>query len=166
MQKSEFKIVEGNHVPNLKGIGEGYCVEKKSDNRLDITINVSAEKIDTVFRALCSLVRTPGFLLLEHGTNIKSEEKLRKSDNDPFHKDIYYLDGLELSEFMELYGKYAHLLINDGEINFGFGSHDGLDEVFVGTYKVFTILTDDIEKYRVMLDNLGYKEKKEYENSP
>jgi hypothetical protein len=102
-------------------------------------INVSAENIDNVFKSLCARVRSPGLLLLEHGTNAENENELRKSDTDLFHKDVFYLDGLEHKYFFELFDQYKELLINDGEINFGLGAHIGVDEIFVGPYKIFTI---------------------------
>lgn len=146
--------MKGNHVPCLEGIEEGYTVRKNKEF-YQLIINVSAENIDRVFRSLCMRIRTPGFLLLEHGTNTKIEEQLRKSDTDPFHKDVYYLDRLEHASFFQLYDKYKELLINDGEINYGFGSHTGMDEVYIGPYKIFTIFTDEVEKYFEVLSDVG-----------
>ncbi len=143
---SLFKLVKGNQVPNLDGIVEAYNIVK-NENSYVITINVSAERIEMVFECLCKLVRNPAFLLLEHGTNANVEKELRQSDTAPFHKDVYYLDGLNFETFSSTYHKYKELLIHDGEINFGFGAHYGTDEVFVGPYKIFTIFTDEPEKY-------------------
>ena len=42
--------------------------------------------------------------------------------------------------------------------NFGFGSHQGHDEVFVGPYKMFEIYADTPEKYRLVLQDLGLKQ--------
>ncbi len=158
--RKPFNVVRGNHVPCLDGIEEGYSI-RKYNNQYQLTINVSAENIDNVFRKLCASVRSPGFLLLEHGTNAKIEDELRKSDNDPFHKDVYYLDGLEHEYFFQIYDQYKELLINDGEINFGFGSHVTMDEIFVGPYKIFTVFTDDIDKYFNTLSDLGIYQKDE-----
>lgn len=148
-----FSIVRGNSVPNLEGIAEGFSIVS-SGNSYQFTINVSAENIDNVFKSLCGKVRTPGFLLLEHGTNRNIEKQLRKSDSNPFHKDVYYLDGLDWESFLDLYIEYSELLVHDGGINLGFGSHSGLDEVFVGPYKIFTIFTDEVEKYIEVLTSL------------
>lgn len=123
-----FNTVKGVCIPNLEGIKEGYNIIENT-NYFQINVNVSAENIDSLFKKLCTKVRTPGFLLLEHGTNEELEKQIRKSDTDPFHKDIYYLDGLELKSFFDLYNQYKDLLVNDGEINYGFGSHIGTDEL-------------------------------------
>jgi len=141
-----YKVVKGNHVPCLDGIEEGYSLSKTSEYS-EILINVSAENIEKVFSTLCRKVKTPAFLVLEHGTNASIEETLRKCNTDPLHKDIYYLDGLKTESFFQLYEQYKELLINDGMINFGYASHDCMDEVFVGPYKIFTIYSNEIEKY-------------------
>ena len=149
-----YKVVKGNHVTCLDGIEESYCV-RKTNEYYQLSINVSAENIDNVFIALCMKVKTPAFLVLEHGTNAKIEESLRECDTDPFHKNIYYLDGLETESFFQLYEQYKDLLINDGFINYGYGSHICMDEVFVGPYKIFTIYTNEIEKYIDALSELS-----------
>lgn len=150
-----FSVVRGNHVPNLEGIVEGFSISSSNDF-YQITINVSAENIDNVFQSLCEKVEKPGFLLIEHGTNANIEKQLRKSESDPFHKDVYYLDGLNGESFLDLYNEYKQLLIHDGMINFGFGSHIGMDEIFVGPYKIFTVFTDKVERYIEVLSGLGF----------
>ena len=151
---NNFKLVKGVRVSNLNGIQEGYCVAEQQ-NYFAITINVSAENIDSVFRSLSEKVRTPGFLLLEHRTHRDIERELRKNDTVPLHKDVFYLDGLQYDAFLTLYEKHKGLLVNNGMVQFGFGSHDGYDEVFVGKYKIFTVYTDDIGKYTDSLEQLG-----------
>lgn len=150
-----FQMAEGNQVTNLDGVQEGYT-KKKENEYWHLEINVSAEHIGLLFHMLCQKVRQPSFLLLEHGTNQKEEKILRTSEQDPFHKDIFYLDGLDFQRFEELYNKYKELLVNDGEICFGLGSHNGMDEVYVGAYKIFTIFTDTPEKYEQVLERQGF----------
>ena len=154
--KKPFTVVQGNYVSNLEGITEGYSITQNNGS-YQVIINVSSENIDNIFQSLCKKVETPGFLLLEHGTNENIEKQLRKSDSDPFHKDVYYLDGLNWESFLNIYIEFRELLINDGEINFGFGSHNGMDEVFIGPYKIFTIFTHEVEKYIEVLSYLGFE---------
>lgn len=154
-----FQTVEGVSVTNLDGIKEGYSIKKLAEDRTDFILNVSAENMDVVFRKLCAVVRSPGFLLLELGTNAIIEETLRKTNTTPFHKDVFYMDGLDYPKFLKTYSEYADLLINDGMVNYGYGSHEGLDEVFVAEYKIISIMTDDAEKYRSVLKELGYRER-------
>lgn len=152
---NDFKMVRGCKVPDLRGIHEAYSI-RTEERFYFFEINVSAENVETVFRELSAEVREPAFLVLEHGTNRFVEEELRKSDTDPFHKDVHYLDGLTYKGLMELFDKYGELLVNDGGSSFGFGSHKGIDEVLVTRYIIFNIYTDDPEKYENRLIKLGF----------
>lgn len=116
-----FQMVEGNFVSNVDELREGYTKQRGDDHWL-LQINVSAEHIDSLFRLLSGQVRQPSFLVLEHGTNQTDEETLRTSDQDPFHKDVLYLDNLEYQKFEEIYNQYKELLVHDGEICYGLGS--------------------------------------------
>lgn len=60
-----YKVVKGNHVSCLDGIEESYSV-RKINEYFQLTINVSAGNIDNVFSTLCTKVKTPAFLVLEH----------------------------------------------------------------------------------------------------
>lgn len=44
--------------------------------------------------------------------------------------------------------------LDDGATNFGFGSHEGYDEVFVAKYKIAYIYTDTPSKYVGVLDQM------------
>ena len=96
-----------------------------------------------------------GFLLLETGSPKAIEVKLRKRPSDPFHKDVFYLDGQTWETARPLFEKYEETLFEDGEINFGYGSHRTYDEVFVGAYKIVTIYAVDPQKYEAALKELG-----------
>ncbi|RPI79587.1 MAG: hypothetical protein EHM45_02330 [Desulfobacteraceae bacterium] len=153
---SIFETVKGISIPFPEKINEGFEIKLTDQSHTHITANISANKIDFVFTKLVSLVIPLGFFVIEIPTNQKDEKDLRKSDNDPCHRDVYYLDGLELNEFFNIYNEFKELLIHDGEINFGFGSHNGIDEVLVGSYKIFSILTDDPNKYLLKFDEMGF----------
>lgn len=158
-----FNLVKGVSVSNLQDIYECYSIDI-NDKYTSICINVSAENIENLFKRLCSCVRTPGFFVLEVPTNANVEADIRKNNMDSFHNDVYYLDGGSYSDLLNLFDKYKELLINDGFIKFGFGSHKGYDEVFVVDYKIFQIYTDEPEKYFVILNEIGVNENKNYKN--
>jgi hypothetical protein len=151
-----FQLPNGIQVADLSGIREAYSVAIAKDGYHVFTVNVSAENIHDVFCRLAAEVNQPAFLLLETGTHRDVEQQLRKSDTDPFHKDVYYLDGLKWSTTESVLGSYAELFTHDGQLNFGFGSHEGHDEVFVGPYKLFTIYASEPAKYESALDELGF----------
>jgi hypothetical protein len=113
---------------------------------------------ETVF-ALARQVRVPGFLVIEVPTHQDIEEKLRTKPSDPFHKDTYYLDGIERSVFERIVTENEEFFLDDGQLQFGFGSHSGVDEVMVGRYKLVTVLADQSAKFVKALQGLGYEQR-------
>lgn len=152
-----FRTVEGITIPFPDKIQEGICIVKEKEDYTSITANVSAEKIDETFQKLAEKVKTPGFLILEIPTQKIIEDNLLESEIDTFHRDVYYLDGLNHDEFFQIYSGYKELLISDGLVNFGFGSHDVVDEVLVGKYKIFSILSTEPEKYIDIFKELRFR---------
>ena len=150
-----FQLANGIQVADLSGIREAYGVTVAQDGYHVFTVNVSAEKIHDVFCRLAAEVNQPAFLLLETGTHRDVEAQLRKNESEPFHKDVYYLDGLKWPRAKSVLDSYAELFTHDGQLNYGFGSHEGHDEVLVGPYKIFTIYADDPAKYETALAELG-----------
>jgi len=140
-------------VPFTDQLSEGYQVVERVSGGYSLLVNIDASRIGDVFRELVQIVPDPGFLILESPCNEVRELELRKSKSDPFHRDVYYLDGLDRNQFLDIFQDYSDLLTNDGFINFGFGSHDTQhkNEVFVGAYKITTIFTDDPTDYEDVL---------------
>ncbi|MCA8975868.1 MAG: hypothetical protein KDC98_14195 [Planctomycetes bacterium] len=151
-----FQLARGVTVSDLAGIHEGYSMAVAPKGHTVFTVNVSAERLGEVFRRLSAEVVEPGFLLLETGTHESVEKTLRKSATDPFHKDVYYLDRITHADLLGILGRHGELLVQDGGINFGFGSGTGIDEVFVGPYKVVYIYADAPEKYVRALEESGF----------
>ncbi len=154
MEKKQFQLVNGVYIKNLDGIYESYMIEDKGEFYL-FTINVSAENFQLFLKRVCAEINTPGFLVLEVPTNRQEEQKLRNKESDPFHSDVYYLDGGSNADFDNLLNSYGELLINDGVSNFGFGSHNGYDEIFVQEYKIINIFTNEPNKYEAILEALN-----------
>lgn len=150
-----FQLPKGIQVANLSGIREAYGITVAPDGYHVFTVNVSAENIHRVFCRLAAEVNQPAFLLLETGTHRDVEAQLRKNNADPLHKDVYYLDGQKWPSAKSILDTYTELFTHDGQLSYGFGSHEGHDEVFVGPYKIFTIYADDPAKYETALAELG-----------
>jgi hypothetical protein len=150
-----FQLPRGIQVADLNGIHESYSVTVTGEGYHVFTVNVSAENIHRVFCRLAAEVNEPAFLLLETGTHRDVEKQLRKNDTDPLHKDVYYLDGQKWTSAKSIIDSYSDLFVHDGQISFGFGSHKGHDEIFVGPYKIFTIFADEPTKYEAALVELG-----------
>jgi hypothetical protein len=156
VMSSTFRLARGVAVADLSGIHEGYSVEAAPRGHAVFTVNVSAERMRTVFERLASEVSDPGFLVLEVGTHESVEKTLRKSSTDPFHKDVYYLDALSHEGLREILDRHGDLLTHDGGIHFGFGGSGGIDEVYVGPYKILHIYANAPEKYVRALQDLGF----------
>lgn len=153
---TEFRVADGIHVSDLTGISEGYAVEAVPAGYSVFTGNVSAERLPGVFRALSKEVGGRGFFILETGSHRDVEAMLRTKPSDPWHKDVFYLDGITRERLLELLEEHERNLIHDGGVNFGFGSHEGRDEVFVGPYKIVYIYAEAPAKYQKALERLGY----------
>ena len=150
-----FQLASGVNVPHLTSIKQGYQVRQGKKYTV-FTINISRENLESTIITLVQLVAVPGFFVLEMPTHKDTELQLRKSNDDPFHKDVYYLDGQESEGFKELWNEARELLLDDGMVTFGFGSHpnctDGkYDEVFIGKYKILTIYSNNPDKFTQVL---------------
>lgn len=133
-------------------------VRQSEEQRAIFTVNVSADRLQAVFERLSFYVDAPGFLVLETGTNQTVERTLRKNDQDPFHVDLHILDQLSHPQLLELLASDRELFYEDGQVNFGFASQAGVDEVFIGAYKVLEIYTHWPEKYLPVLGELGFEQ--------
>jgi len=106
---------------------------------------------------LAGLVTPPAFAIIEIPTNRADEIKLRQKPTDPFHNDVYYLDGISFDYYKSLFAAYARFFLDDGGICFGLASHTtGPDEVFVGRYKLVRIYADNPTKYLQYLEAQQY----------
>ncbi len=145
-----FTTPHGITIPFPERLAEGYEIRPRT-NRVD------AFRLADVFRDLVQLVPEPGFLVLEKLCNEVIEMELRKTDEDPFHRDVYFLDGLDRSRFLGIFTEYADLLVHDGFVHFGFGSHDTsqFSEVFVGDFKVISIFVDEPSSFENKLAEWG-----------
>ena len=104
-----FQLPRGIQVADLTGIHEAYSVTLAQDGYHVFTLNVSANNIHRVFCRLAAEVNEPAFLLLETGTHRDIELELRKNDTDPFHKDVYYLNGLKWASAKSILDSYTEL---------------------------------------------------------
>ena len=156
-KRPTFATAEGCSVSDLSGVHEGYST-KAVDGYSSLTINVSAENIAATFQRLAELPRGALFFTLEVGTQRDVEASLRMAPSDPFHTDVYYLDGLSQTAALSVYRKYERLFSSDCGVKFGIGSHEERDEVFVDGYKVFYVYTNEPDRYRAVLNMLGFRE--------
>jgi hypothetical protein len=136
-----MKFSKGYIVPKAVEINEEFEIRDKY-----IIANVSFDNLKKVLLDFIELLEEPLFFILELPLNKQEEEELRKSDLDPFHKAIYYIDGCSKQDLNYIIEKSGDLLINDGLSNFGFASHNTHTEIMVMKYNVVYIFTEDLEK--------------------
>ena len=147
---NQFKLADGVSVSNMDGIHECYEILDK-ESFFSFAINISIDKLEKILREFCAQLTEPCFFILEIPTNEKDEQELRRNETDPFHTDVYYLDGVTTKDLDFIIDTYGDLLIHDGMVRFGFASHTSQDEIFVSKYKITYIFTQDKELYQSML---------------
>lgn len=145
-----LEMTKGFFVPQVDRLSEQY---QKGETTL--LANVNASKIEEVFRHFICMQEERLFFILELPASETDERKLRKSDTDPMHKDIYYIDGLTDEQALTLLIRYGELLINDGISRFGFGVQDGNAEIMRDKYNVITLWTNDSDKYEGFFEAHG-----------
>ncbi|MBR6049782.1 MAG: hypothetical protein IKP68_01105 [Clostridia bacterium] len=135
-----FRLIAGATIEDISGLKEEYQV---NENKL--RANVSAEKIPQVFISFLKKMREdePLFLFIE--APCKEEDELRinssQTENDEYikkyHKDVYYLDGWDRENLLELFQSVVgELLVNDGFVCFGMGSLESHIELGKYEYNV------------------------------
>lgn len=137
----KFTLAQGNELANLDGVHEAYHIK---DNNL--LCNISCENLVYTLSELIKQLSEPLFFFME----IPSET----AENDS--KDVYYLDNCTTDVILAILKRYGDILINDGIIEFGFGSLKDSDEIYVMKYKVTSVYSEKIEKYMKCLDRLEF----------
>lgn len=138
----EFTLAQGNIVPHLEGIHEAYHIK---DN--NILCNISCDNLYNVIKQFIKLLNEPLFFFIEvPNSNADSDDS----------KDIYYLDNCTTDVALAILKRYGDILINDGIVEFGFGSLKDNDEIYVMKYKVTSIYSENINKYSKCLDSLKF----------
>jgi hypothetical protein len=152
-----FQLPSGITI-NKHSLKEGYNCEPCGEDAWKITINLSAEKMAEVLSRLFDALEYPGFLILETPASNQQEKDLVLVGEDGLHQNVYYWDGLSKEAAQAVYEENRELLVNDGLSSFGFGSHFGKEEVFVGRYKTIYIWTKTPEKYMFLLGGMDLKQ--------
>ncbi|MBQ7798643.1 MAG: hypothetical protein IJ371_05920 [Clostridia bacterium] len=145
-----MRFSRGYGVPNADLINEGFEVKGNS-----IIINVDDLHMKELLYKFIDTLSYPSFFFLELPLNKEEEIKLRKKDTDPFHSDVYYIDGRTQNELKSILSQSGKLLINDGLCSFGFGSNIKPLEICCTKYNVVYIYTNEIEKYGKILKDMG-----------
>lgn len=146
-----LKMIKGCSVPHTEMLQEQYQAYENS-----LTANVGADKIEDVIKHFLSMHSDePVFFILELPTNINDEPKDENGIVKEFHKDVYYIDGISVTQALYILEKHGELLINDGISSFGFGCHQSGDEIMLAAYNIAMIYSGEIKKYDSFFETHG-----------
>lgn len=142
-----FILAPGVKVPFPEQIEEKFQMRENS-----IQFNISFEKLDCFVRAFIAMIKEPCFFILHVPVSEDEDAKLRKIPSEPFHENVYYMDGLSKVDLISILDQFGDLFFQDGIIKFGVASHVTSDELFVEKYKILNIWSQEISYYLPLLD--------------
>lgn len=142
----------GCSVPFPERLFEQYAV---SDNM--INANVGASKVLDMMKRFAQMRDEPMFFILEiprkEPDNI-TESKILKNVDD---YDVYFIDGLNVSDACSVVDALGPLLVRDGMNMFGLGCHKSGEEILFGRYNLMNVYTQNSEKYKGFFADFGIK---------
>lgn len=138
-----FTLAQGNQLTCIDGVHEAYHIKDKN-----ILCNISYENLNDSLVMLIKQLSGSLFFFME----IPSD----KIDASQDSKDVYYLDNCTPDVIFAILKRYEDILLNDGIMEFGFGSLQENEEICIKEYKVISIYSENIEKYSKCLDKLKF----------
>lgn len=151
-----FKLVQGVSADNYDRVHSAYSVDNES-----ISATVSEELMQPLLLQLVKQLSEPVFFFLEVPCSKDEEKELRRSKSDPFHYNLYYLDNCTVPVAEAIVKRYGQLLVNDGLCRFGFGSHNGQEEIYCLKYQVM-FLSGKTDKFKKCFEKLDIPCEKDF----
>lgn len=143
-----FELIQGVSAENYDKLHSVYSVNGDS-----ISATVSEHLMLPLLLQLVKQLTAPVFFFMELPCSIEEEKQLRRSKNDPYHYNLYYLDNCTIPVAEAILKRYGELLVNDGLCRFGFGSHNGSEEIYCLKYQVMS-LYGNTDKFKKCFDKL------------
>ena len=153
-----FELVQGVSADNLEGIHSAYQSDENG-----ISAILSGELISPVVAGVVEHMKEPVFFFMEIPCSEDEEKKLRKSKSDPFHYNVYYLDGCTISVAKAIMKRYGSLLVNDGLCSFGFGSHENGEEIYCMKYQELRVF-GKAKTYEDVFKSLNIPKRENYKS--
>ncbi len=145
-----FQTASGVIIPFPEKIREAFEFTNHG-----IRFNLSFEKLRPMVDEFLEGLQEPLFVVLQIPLSREEENKLRKSDSDPFHEKVGYLDGQSKEQVKDILYKYGELLLNDGMSQFGIASHNTHEEMFIQRYKIVDIFSRNKKAYVKFVKKYG-----------
>ncbi len=155
-----FTLPDGIDIPDVSGLKNAYSVTGEGT----FSALLSADVLEDFISAFTELIPEPIFFFLELPCSAEEEKELRKSESDPFHYKLYYLDNCTRPVIRALIKDYGSMLVNDGICRFGFGGNTSGDELYVQSYKVMSLYCSDngrAKKTESLLKSFGAEKAEE-----
>lgn len=153
MSHKVFQTAPGVKIPFPERIREEFALCERS-----IVLNLSFEKLRPMLEAFWEQLAEPLFFVLEIPLNLEEEKKIRKTESDPCHRKVCYLDGQTKEQIKDIMQTYGDLLLQDGLSQFAIASHVSKEEIFVQKYKLIHIFAQNPQKYIDFLKGFGLKQ--------
>ena len=137
-----MKLSKGYKAKGSELIKESYSIDGAT-----IFVNLDSNHYLDLMRKLCLQLPEPVFFILEVPCDELKEQELRKTNYDPFHKEVCYIDGLSHEVINVFFETFGDMLVNDGLSLFGFSSHEVQTEVMKDKYNCVRIYTEDKQPF-------------------
>lgn len=149
--RKKLKLKPCIKVPYADRLYEGYEV---LEGRA-IIANVSVDKVKDMMADFIGMYEEPLFFFLELPGHLPEGFKEGFIKEDELKKDVYYLDGLDQKNSLNILNEIGDVLCNDGLSAFGFGVLESEDEIMFDHLNLVRFLGKDIKRYEVLLADYG-----------
>ena len=139
MSGNIFCAEQGIRISDLRGVHCAYEVLKNESGWI-FTVVLDAPRIPAFLQDYCCLLPEPGYFTLE----------LPVEGEDAY--DIYYVDGCTRPVLQAIVSRYGNLLSEDGDVRFGFSSHESEEQVYVGDLKTVQVYTASPQTVQKLLE--------------
>lgn len=156
-----MEFAKGVKVPFSEKIEKGYIIENDC-----IIANVDNEDMDGVIMDFVELIEEPMYIGIHVPLDEFEEIKLRKSEQDPFHEQVYYLDNINREDMRLIIDTFMDVLVNDGMSRFVIASHATGEEMFVQKYNVVAFFSQNPVGIEELLGKWGCEKKDEMVTAP
>lgn len=123
-----------------------------------IYFNISKQNIEKIFYKVVDILNEPYLFILECPLKQDEEEKIRKSNYEPFHKKIYYMGEKDKNFILNLLKENLANLLNNGLISYGIASPTTSEEFMFSKYDVAYFYSKSNEEFVKFLQELGFKQ--------
>lgn len=145
-----LELKECCQVPFPEKLFEGYEVTEKA-----IYANVNTSKVMDMMKHFIETNREPLFFILEIPANKIDLKEVEPGVVSDLPDDVYYIDGCDRENALQLLDAVGPFLIKDGLNTFGFAGHESGEEMLFGRYNIMTVYTADAAKYAPFFASFG-----------